>query len=116
MLVSEVLSVGNIMDKPKINSYKRHAMMCVGKSCGENMPLLKSLKAKVAAAGLDAGDNAVRVNRAGCLGVCEQGPIMVVHPEGVWYHDLDESKLDRIVEEHFKNDEPVKAYAFHGTD
>ncbi len=104
------------MNKPKINAYKRHAMMCVGKSCGENMPLLKSLKAKVAAAGLDAGDHVVRVNRAGCLGVCAQGPIMVVHPEGVWYCDLDESKLDRIVEEHFKNEKPVKAYAFHGTD
>jgi len=115
MLASEVLSVGKIMDKPKINSYKRHAMMCVGKSCGENMPLLKSLKEKVLAAGLDTGHNAVRVNRAGCLGVCEQGPIMVVHPEGVWYYDLDESKIDRIVEEHFKDGKPVKELAFHGS-
>ncbi|MDQ6955801.1 MAG: NAD(P)H-dependent oxidoreductase subunit E [Mariprofundaceae bacterium] len=104
------------MNKPKINAYKRHAMMCVGKSCGENMPLLKSLKTKVAAAGLDAGNNAVRVNRAGCLGVCEQGPIMVVHPEGVWYCDLNEEKIDRIIEEHFKHDKPVKEMVFHGID
>jgi len=104
------------MNKPKINSYKRHAMMCVGKSCGENMPLLKSLKAKVTAAGLDAGKMAVRVNRAGCLGVCEQGPIMVVHPEGVWYYGLTEEKLDRIVDEHFKQDKPVLDFTFHGTD
>lgn len=99
-----------------IEPYQRHALMCCGKSCGENIPLLKSLKAKVGAAGLDQGDHAVRVNRAGCLGVCKQGPIMVVHPEGVWYHDLDESKLDRIVEEHFKQGKPVKALAFYGTD
>jgi len=104
------------MNKPRIDSYKRHALMCTGKSCGENIPLLKSLKAKLAAAGLDAGENAVRVNRAGCLGVCEQGPIMVVHPEGVWYCALDENKLDRIVEEHFKSDKPVKEFAFHGID
>jgi len=104
------------MNKPKINSYKRHAMMCVGKSCGENMPLLKSLKAKVTAAGLDTGETAVRVNRAGCLGVCEQGPIMVVHPEGVWYYGLTEEKLDRIVDEHFKQDKPVLDFTFHGTD
>jgi len=101
------------MSKPKISSHSRHVLMCVGKSCGENMPLLKSLKSKVAAAGLDAGSDAVRVNRAGCLGVCEQGPIMVVHPEGVWYYDLDDSKLDRIVEEHFKGNKPVEAYTFH---
>jgi len=80
------------------------------------MPLLKSLKSKVAAAGLDTGNEAVRVNRAGCLGVCEQGPIMVVHPEGVWYYDLDEAKLDRIVEEHFKSGKPVSEYTFHGID
>lgn len=102
--------------KPSIEAYKRHAVMCTGKSCGENIPLLKSLKSKVARAGLDTGENAVRVNRAGCLGVCVQGPIMVVHPEGVWYCDLDETKLNRIVEEHFKNDKPVSELAFHGLD
>ena len=101
------------MNKPVIAPYKHHAIMCVGKSCGENMPLLKSLKAKVKEAGLD---NDIRVNRAGCLGVCEQGPIMVVHPEGVWYYALTEEKLDRIVEEHFKNDKPVKAFTFHGIE
>ncbi|MDX8397078.1 MAG: NAD(P)H-dependent oxidoreductase subunit E [Mariprofundaceae bacterium] len=104
------------MSKLTIEPYKRHAVMCTGKSCGENMPLLKSLKAKVADAGLDVGEDAVRVNRAGCLGVCKQGPIMVVHPEGVWYSDLDEAKLDRIVKEHFKSDKPVKDCAFHGID
>ncbi|MDQ6995798.1 MAG: NAD(P)H-dependent oxidoreductase subunit E [Mariprofundaceae bacterium] len=103
-------------DKPSIEPYQRHALMCCGKSCGENMPLLKNLKAKVAAAGLDKGEHAVRVNRAGCLGVCKQGPIMVVHPEGVWYYDLDEQKLDRIVEEHFKHGNPIKDLAFHGTN
>lgn len=100
----------------KITPHTRHVLMCCGKSCGENIPLLKSLKAKIAAAGLDTGDDTVRVNRAGCLGVCEQGPIMVVHPEGVWYCDLDESKLDRIVEEHFKQGVAVAELAFHGAD
>jgi len=27
--------------KPEIAPYQRHAILCVGKSCGENMPLLK---------------------------------------------------------------------------
>ncbi|MBL4760095.1 MAG: (2Fe-2S) ferredoxin domain-containing protein [Mariprofundaceae bacterium] len=100
-------------EKPSIETYKHHVLMCTGKSCGENMPLLKSLKAKVQQAGLE---HDIRVNRAGCLGVCEQGPIMVVHPEGVWYYDLTEEKLDHIVEEHFKQDKPVSDFTFHGTD
>ncbi len=99
-----------------ISPYKRHVIMCVGKSCGENIPLLKYMKEAVAKAGLAEGELAVRVNRAGCLGVCKQGPIMVVHPEGVWYADLDEAKVDSIIESHFKQDKPVDAWVFHAQD
>lgn len=102
-----------MLDELTISPYKRHVLMCVGNSCGENMPLLKYLKESVAKAGLAEGENAVRVNRAGCLGVCKQGPIMVVHPEGVWYADLDEAKVDKIVESHFKNNAPVTEWVFH---
>jgi (2Fe-2S) ferredoxin len=28
---------------------------------------------------------AVQLNRAGCINVCEHGPVMVVYPEAVWY-------------------------------
>ena len=102
------------MKKPVLPTYKRHALMCCGKSCGENLPLLKYLKQRVADAGLVSGHpDAVRVNRAGCLGVCDQGPIMVVHPEGVWYCRLDETGMDRIVEEHFKGGKVVEELAFH---
>jgi len=102
------------LNKPTIPPYKRHAIMCCGKSCGENLPLLNYLKKRVADAGLTMGDpDAVRVNRAGCLGVCCEGPIMVVHPEGVWYCRLDEAGIDRIVEEHFKGGQVVESLAFH---
>ncbi len=105
------------MNKPMLPYYKRHVIFCCGTSCGENMPLLNYLKEKVAREGLIMGDeNAVRVNRAGCLGVCQQGPIMVVHPDGVWYCALDEKKIDRIVEEHFKQGRPVEEYAFYGVE
>lgn len=101
------------MNKLNIEPYKRHAIMCVGKSCGENMPLLQYIKTRLVEEGLSSGENAVRVNRAGCLGVCEQGPIMVVYPEGVWYSNLDEAKVDEIIERHLKNGRPVDALAFH---
>ncbi|MDQ6992428.1 MAG: ferredoxin [Mariprofundus sp.] len=102
------------MNKPVLAPYKRHVLMCCGKSCGENLPLLNYLKQKVADAGLTMGDpNAVRVNRAGCLGVCCEGPIMVVHPEGVWYCQLDEAAIDRIVDEHLKDGKVVASLAFY---
>ncbi len=97
--------------KPEIPLYRRHAILCVGKSCGENMPLLRYLKDRLAAEGLDSSE--VRANRAGCFGVCEQGPIMVVYPEGVWYCRLDEAAIDRIIEEHFKGGRIVEEFCFH---
>ncbi|MDX8404121.1 MAG: NAD(P)H-dependent oxidoreductase subunit E [Mariprofundaceae bacterium] len=105
------------MSKPTLMPYKWHAIMCAGKACGENMPLLNYLKERVIEAGLIADDSdAVRVNRAGCLGVCEQGPIMVVYPGGVWYCRLTEEKIDRIIEEHFKQGKAVKEFTFHISD
>jgi (2Fe-2S) ferredoxin len=56
-------------------------------------------KTKVKAAGL-ADNNQVRVNKAGCLGRCDQGPVAVVYPAGVWYTWVDHSDLDEIVEQH----------------
>ncbi|PIQ39520.1 MAG: ferredoxin [Thalassolituus sp. CG17_big_fil_post_rev_8_21_14_2_50_53_8] len=102
------------MPKPMMMPYKRHAIMCCGKSCGENLPLLNYLKDQVAAAGLVVGDpDAVRVNRAGCLGVCVEGPVMVVYPEGVWYCNLNQSAIDRIIEEHFRGGTVVEEFAFY---
>ncbi|OIQ00175.1 MAG: ferredoxin [Zetaproteobacteria bacterium CG2_30_46_52] len=99
--------------KPEIAPYQRHAILCVGKSCGENMPLLKFGKTRLAELGLDHGEHAVRLNRAGCLGVCEQGPIMVVYPEGVWYCGLDESGLDEIIQDHLRDGRPVERLVMH---
>lgn len=101
------------MGMPEISPYKYHAVMCIGKSCGENMPLLQYLKKRVTEEGMGEGARAVRVNRAGCLGVCRNGPVMVVYPQGVWYSDLNESKIDKIIESHFKGGKPVTKLAFH---
>jgi len=32
-----------------------------------------------------AGEGKQRVNMAGCLDRCEEGPCIVVYPEAVWY-------------------------------
>ena len=54
----------------------------------------------------DAGR--IRINRAGCLDRCDEGPVMVVYPEGVWYRYVDQSDVDEIIEEHLLNDRPVE--------
>lgn len=50
----------------------------------------------------DAGLEGVRVNVAGCMDRCEQGPVFVVYPEGVWYSAKTQADIDAIVDEHLK--------------
>lgn len=45
----------------------------------------------------------VRINIAGCLDRCNEGPVIVVYPEEVWYTYVDKEDIDEIIEEHLKN-------------
>lgn len=63
---------------------------------------------KVKASTIPRHDNNIRINSAGCLDRCEEGPVMVIYPEGIWYTYVDESDLDEIVEEHLKNNRIVE--------
>jgi len=50
----------------------------------------------------------VRINRTGCLGRCDLGPVAVVYPQNVWYNYIDESDVEEIVREHLQNDRVVE--------
>ena len=47
-----------------------------------------------------AGPGGVRINTAGCLDRCEEGPVMVVYPEGVWYTKVKPEDVEEILESH----------------
>lgn len=42
----------------------------------------------------------MRINSAGCLDRCDEGPVLVIYPEGVWYTYVDKEDIDEIIEEH----------------
>ncbi len=50
----------------------------------------------------------VRVNKAGCLGQCAKGPVVVVYPEGVWYQHVTLADVNTIVQEHILKGCPVE--------
>ena len=103
-------------DAPHMAPYGRHVLICTGAYCdpdGQAAPIYRRLAEKLG----DLGDymNPIRVKRGvtPCLGVCLGGPILVVYPEGIWYHHVDEEALDRIVEEHLVHNRPVEDLIFH---
>ena len=55
--------------------------------------LLQYLEDEIVDRGIDA-----QVTATGCLKVCDRGPAMVVYPQGTWYGNLDEGKLDEILD------------------
>jgi len=50
-----------------------------------------------------AGAGKVRINQAGCLDRCAEGPCAVVYPDGVWYTYVDRGDIDEIIEEHLRH-------------
>lgn len=90
-----------------MNYYEKHVFFCTNQrtngkaSCGDHgaSELRAYAKERTKSLGV-AGVGRVRVNIAGCMGRCEEGPVMVVYPEGVWYTYEDRADIDEIVEEH----------------
>lgn len=93
--------------------YRAHLFCCVNerpdghaRGCCKakgGVRLRNYMKARVKELGLDG----VRVNQAGCLDRCEEGPVCVVYPEGIWYTYVDESDIDEIIDSHLINGKPV---------
>lgn len=55
--------------------------------------------------GIDAA-----VSSTGCLNVCAQGPVMVVHPNNFWYGNISEDVIDEILDA-LENNELVEKYS-----
>ncbi len=89
--------------------YKYHLFFCVnrrpeGEACCAALgaeAVREYAKGRIKALGL-AGPGGVRVNQAGCLDRCGQGPVLVIYPEGVWYSYVDQEDIEEIIREHLQ--------------
>jgi (2Fe-2S) ferredoxin len=95
--------------------YKKHIFICGNQrpegaakpSCGEahGADLISEFKKQIKDAGLSVE---IRTQKTGCMDLCEQGPALVVYPDGCFYGNVQLSDVTEIVQEHLLNDRIVQ--------
>lgn len=90
--------------------FKHHVFFCCnqraeGEGCCNNLGATAAqtyAKDRIGQLGLKGKGN-IRINKAGCLDRCDEGPVLVVYPDNVWYTLVDKSDVDEIISEHLQN-------------
>jgi (2Fe-2S) ferredoxin len=101
---------------PLMQPYSRHVVVCTGGFCSPDRRgrTVYSLLARLLQReNLLFGPRRVKRGETPCLGVCSDGPIVVVYPEGVWYANVTPELLERIVVEHLRDGQVVEEAVFH---
>jgi len=101
----------NSLRDRQVKNTKRLISLCAGSGCAAygTAKVYHTLNEELAKHGLK---DEVEVKLTGCHGFCEKGPIMVIHPEGIFYPQVKEEYIHEIVEKTVKNGEVVNSLIF----
>ena len=82
----------------------RVLVCCGGCTSSGSLKVTAKFEEEIAKAGLA---EKVTVVKTGCMGLCSQGPIVVVQPGNVFYAQINEEQVSKIVQQHLVGGEPV---------
>ena len=97
-----------------MNLFRAQVLVCGGTGCALEgaMDIANSIKNELKAHRIE---NEIEVIRTGCLGLCDLGPIVIIYPEGTFYHKVNIKNIPEIVEEHLVNGRIAEKYAYYKT-
>ena len=95
------------MHKPQYHLFLCNSFRMNGEAQGScnrkgSPELLQYLQTEIGDRGIDA-----IVSTTSCLNVCEKGPVLVIYPQEWWYHEVDQAKVDQILDA-LQADQPVE--------
>ncbi len=97
-----------------MGQYRTHVFVCAsGETCptqGDVEKFVKDLRGEALQATLQTD---VRIKESRVLLAVRPGPMMVVYPNDVWYHGVQESDLPEIFESRIRNGKPVERLVYH---
>ncbi len=87
--------------------FRSHILVCTGTECTKNnaAELVAKFAKEIEKAKLK---DEVKVITTDCVGLCEQGPVVVVYPEGAFYIRVTPQDVKEIVAEHIVKGKIVK--------
>jgi NADH:ubiquinone oxidoreductase subunit F (NADH-binding)/(2Fe-2S) ferredoxin len=90
---------------------RANIMLCAGTGCvaSGTMKTKAALQEELKKRGLE---EEIKLVLTGCNGYCAEGPVMVVHPDEVFYQKVTVEDVPALVEEHFLKGRPYQKLMF----
>ncbi len=77
-----------------LDSFKHHILVCAGLGCLHNDEIIKALRQEIALQGLE---QQVLVRKAGCMGLCALGPVVLILPGEISYQTVSPHDAAEII-------------------
>ena len=94
---------------------RTHVLICGGTGCtsSDSPAIREAMEKELAAKGIA---DEVEVVQTGCFGLCANGPVVIIYPEGTFYSRVQQSDVAEIVEEHLLKGRQVERLVYKDVD